>query len=179
MREHELPPSKVRKAPPWFSTSYILAIMLLSCGPLAAAETQITPEPAAAPAITVEQPTNPVSSKPGGPVILSMSVRLGPQISIIAPQPRATIIPEFHFLAPGGNAVLLHRDLVETSANDFHLNPATAINIPAEAQKHGAVISGGLTCGQSRFYATISAYIMDADGTRSNSIKYTLHCNGG
>jgi len=161
------------------SASYIFASLLLSSAPLAAAETQVTPEPTVSPTITVEQPTNPVSSKPGGPVLLSISVRLGPQIAIITPQPPQMIIPEFHFIAPNGNAVLLHRDLVETSANDFHLNPATAINVPAEAQKRGAVISGGLTCGQGQFYSTISAYIMDADGNRSNSVKYTLHCNGG
>ena len=152
---------------------------MLSSGPLAAAETPVTPEPTVPPTITAEQPTNPVSSKPGGPVLLSISVRMGPQIAIITPQPPQMIIPEFHFIAPNGNAVLLHRDLVETSANDFHLNPATAINVPADAQKRGAVISGGLTCGQGQFYATISAYIMDADGNRSNSVKYTLHCNGG
>jgi hypothetical protein len=161
------------------SASYIFASILLSSGPLVAAETQVTPEPTVSPTITVEQPTNPVSSKPGGPVLLSISVRLGPQIAIITPQPPQMIIPEFHFIAPNGNAVLLHRDLVETSANDFHLNPATAINVPADAQKRGAVISGGLTCGQGQFYTTISAYIMDADGNRSNSVKYTLHCNGG
>jgi hypothetical protein len=155
------------------------AALLFSYAPLTAAETEVKPEAAVAPTITVEQPVNPVSSKSGGPVLLSVSVRMGPQSSIITPQPRQMIIPEFHFIAPGGNAVLLHRDLVETSANDFHLNPATAINIPADAQKHGAVISGGLTCGQSQFYATMSAYIMDADGNKSNSVKYTLHCNGG
>ena len=161
--------------------SCIFAGVLLSCGPLAAAETQLTPEPTVPPTLTVEQPTNPVASKSGGPILVSMSVRLGPApapalITNAVPQ---TIIPEFHFVAPNGNAVLLHRDLVETSSNNFHLNPAIAINIPADAQKRGAVITGGLTCGQSPFYATMSAYIMDADGNRSNSVKYTLHCNGG
>ena len=157
----------------------VLAILLLSCSPLAAVETPVAPEPTIAPAITAEQPINPVSSKPGGPLIVSVSVRLPPETGILASQIPRMIIPEFHFIAPNGNAVLLHRDLVETSSNSFHLNPATAINIPAEAQKRGAVITGGLTCGQSPFYATMTAYIMDADGNRSNSVKYTLHCNGG
>jgi len=170
---------KVRNAKIRVSTSYILTALMFSCGPLAAAETQVTPEAAVAPAITAEQPTNPVSSKPGGPVLLSISVRLGPQIGLLTPQTPQMIIPEFHFIAPNGNAVLLHRDLVATSSNSFHLNPATAINVPADAQKHGAVVTGGLTCGQSPFYATMTAYIMDADGNRSNSVQYTLHCNGG
>lgn len=157
----------------------ILAVLLLSCCPLAAAETQIAPEPAVAPAITAEQPTNPVSSKPGGPLIVSVSVSLPPQGGILVPQIPRMIIPEFHFIAPNGNAVVLHSDLVETRANSFHLTPSVAINVPTEAQKHGAVITHGMTCGQAPFYATMTAYIIDADGNRSNAVKYTLHCNGG
>ena len=161
MPKQEMQPLKGRH---W--AYYVLAVLLLSRGPLTAAETQIVPEPTVAPAITAEQPINPVSSKPGGPLIVSVSVRMGPQIAILTPQPPQMIIPEFHFIAPNGNAVLFHRDLVETSSNSFHLNPATAINVPADAQKRGAVITGGLTCGSGQFYATMSAYIMDADGNR-------------
>jgi len=175
----EMQLDKVRQAKMRFSASYVIAALMFSCGPLAAAETQLIPEAPVAPTITAEQPTNPVSSKPGGPLLVSISVRLGPQIGLLTPQTPQMIIPEFHFIAPNGNAVLLHRDLVETSSNSFHLSPATAINVPADAQKRGAVITGGLTCGQSSFYATMSAYVMDADGNKSNSVKYTLHCNGG
>jgi hypothetical protein len=156
-----------------------LAVLLLSCCPLAAAETQITPEAAVAPTITAEQPANPVSSKPGGPLITSVSVSLPTQGGILMPQIPKMIIPEFHFVAPNGNAVVLHSDLVATSANSFHLTPAVAINVPADAQKRGAVITHGMTCGQAPFYATMTAYIMDAEGNRSNSVQYTLHCNGG
>lgn len=150
--------------------------LLLSTTSSMAAETQVAPEADIAPTITVEQPKDPVSSKPDGPVLLSMSVRLGPAVLNMIPK---TIIPEFHFMAPKGNAVLLHRDVVETSANNYHFNPATAINVPADAQKKGAVISGGWSCNQGHYYTTLSAYIMDADGNRSNAIKYTVHCNGG
>jgi len=158
------------------STTYSLALLLASCGPLAAAEAALVPEQNVPPTITMEQPANPVSSKPGGPVLVSMSVRMGPQIGTLVQQ---NIIPEFHFVAPNGNAVLLHRELLTTSANNFHLNPSTAINIPAEAQKQGAMIAGGWNCGQGKYYATVSAFIMDLDGNRSNAIKYTVHCNGG
>ena len=95
------------------------------------------------------------------------------------PQTPRMIVPEFHFVAPNGNAIILHSDLVATSANSFHLTPSVAINVPAEAQKRGAVITHGMTCGQAPFYATMTAYIMDGDGNRSNSVQYTLHCNGG
>ena len=154
----------------------LVVSLLLSTAPSVAAETQLVPEADTPPTLTVEQPKDPVSSKPGGPVLLSMSVRLGPTVLNMTPK---TIIPEFHFLAPNGNAVLLHRDLVETSANNYHFNPAAAINVPADVQKKGAVISGGWSCNQGRYYTTLSAYIVDANGNRSNAVRYTVHCNGG
>jgi len=157
----------------------VFAVLLFSCCPLAAAETPIAPEPTVAPSFTAEQPTNPVSSKPGGPLITSVSVSLPPRGGIFMPQTPRMIVPEFHFVAPNGNAIILHSDLVATSANSFHLTPSVAINVPAEAQKRGAVITHGMTCGQAPFYATMTAYIMDGDGNRSNSVQYTLHCNGG
>ena len=156
-----------------------LAALLFSCGPLAAAETEVVPDASVAPTLTVEQPANPVASKPGGPLLLSISARLGPQIALLAPQKPQTIIPEFHFVAPNGNAVLLHRELVTTSANHLTLNPSEAINIPAEAQKQGAVISGGWNCNTNPYYVKLRAWIMDADGNRSNEVQYTIHCNGG
>jgi hypothetical protein len=143
-----------------------------------AAETAVIPQANMAPALTVEQPENPVSSKPGGPVITSMSVRLGPQIGNIATE---TIIPEFHFTAPGGNAVFLHREIVKSSSqnDNKNFNPTAPINIPAEAQKNGAVLTGGWGCGPTQYYTTVRAYIVASDGARSNSVQYTVHCNGG
>lgn len=157
------------------SAPCILASVLLSCGPLAAAETQVLVEPIVAPTMTAEQPTDPVSSQPGGPVLLSISAHLGPSITV----PSEMIIPEFHFVAPKGNAVLLHRDLIETNSNGFRENPVAPINTSPDAQKNGAVIVGGFNCNNGKFYLTQSAYIMDADGNRSNTIRYTIHCNGG
>ena len=128
------------------------------------------------PTITAVQPVNPVASKPGGPVIQSVSAHIpdmGPLIKV------NKIAPEFHFIAPNGNAVLLHRELVTTSANHVSLNPSEAINIPADAQKQGAVLSGGWNCNTNPYYVTLRAYIMDADGNRSNEVQYTIHCNGG
>lgn len=110
-REMQLP--RVRNAKMRFSISYILTALMFSCGPLAAAETQVTPEATVAPTITAEQPTNPASLKPGDPLLLSISVRLGPQIGFMTPQIPQMIMPEFHFVAPNGNAVLLHRDPVK------------------------------------------------------------------
>jgi hypothetical protein len=90
------------------------------------------------------------------------------------------LVPDFHFQAPKGNAVMLRRELVDTNGNIAQTQIASAtINTPAEAQKKGAVISGGWMCGTAQYYVTLRAYVMDADGKRSNALRYTLHCNGG
>ena len=129
-----------------------------------------------APRLTVAQPITPPSNT-HAPILQSLSVRTYVRErngSIV------DIVPDFHFVAPNGNAIVLHRELVETngSVGQTNLRDAT-IDIPAEAQKKGAVVSGGWTCGIAQYYVTIRAFIMDADGKRSNSVQYTIHCNGG
>jgi hypothetical protein len=91
-----------------------------------------------------------------------------------------SFVPDFHFVAPNGNAIVLRRELVDTNGAfaQTQIKNAT-INIPVAAQQRGAVISGGWPCGTAQYYVTLRAYIMDADGNRSNSLDYTLHCNGG
>ena len=91
-----------------------------------------------------------------------------------------SVVPDFHFVAPNGNAIVLRRELVDTNGAiaQTQINSET-INIHAEAQKKGAVLSGGWRCGVAQYYVTLRAYIMDSDGNRSNSIEYTIHCNGG
>jgi hypothetical protein len=68
--------------------------------------------------------------------------------------------------SPKCNAVQ-HRELIDPSApRSIHINPASVIATPVEAQKRGARISGGWL-------------IMDSDGNRSNEVRYSVHCNGG
>jgi opacity protein-like surface antigen len=90
------------------------------------------------------------------------------------------VVPDIHFKAPNGNAIVLHRTLVGTSGAiaQTQIRDAT-IAIPADAQKNGAVQSGGWTCGTTVYYATLRAFIMDSDGNKSNTVEYTIHCNGG
>jgi hypothetical protein len=91
-----------------------------------------------------------------------------------------SVVPDFHFIAPNGNAIVLRRELVETNGAIAQTQiMSETINIPAEAQRKGAVLSGGWRCGVAQYYVTLRAYIMDADGNRSNAIEYTIHCNGG
>jgi hypothetical protein len=91
-----------------------------------------------------------------------------------------SVVPDFHFIAPIGNAIVLRRELVDTNGAIAQTQISSeTINIPAEAQKRGAVLSGGWRCGVAQYYVTLRAYIMDSDGNRSNSLEYTIHCNGG
>jgi len=156
------------------SKALVLEAVLLCGAARAQTESEVPTATNTPPSMTAIQPVNSAASKPGGPVIQSISAHIPP--GTLAAN---TIIPEFHFIAPNGNAVLLHREVVDTNANHINLNPSSAINIPADAQKQGAVVSGGWTCGSAKFYATLHAYIMDADGNKSNEVQFTVHCNGG
>jgi hypothetical protein len=154
----------------------IAAGLLIFSSSVMADETRVVPDTIVPPTLTVEQPKDPVASGPGGPLLLSISARLGPKILNVTSQ---TIIPYFHFVAPNGNAVLLRRDLVDTNGNDIRTNPSEPINVPVDAQKQGAVIAGGWTCNAGQYYVTQRAYILAADGSRSNAVQFTIHCNGG
>ena len=43
----------------------------------------------------------------------------------------------------------------------------------------GIVLAPAWTCNDSRYSVAVRAYIMVADGNRSNEVRYTVHCNGG
>lgn len=143
---------------------------------LAQGETTVPTDAGTPPTLTAVQPANPVASKAGAPLIQSITAQ-------VLPAPLGTLAenirPQFHFVAAGGNAVLLHLAVVKTSANNVNLGPAVAINVPADAQKTGAVVSTGWRCNAGQYYVTMSAYIMDADGNKSNDVQFTVHCNGG
>lgn len=112
----------------------------------------------------------------GGPWLQSVTARKNVKGGLRA----FDLVPDFHFVAPHGNAVVLRRELVDTSGAIAQTQIANAtINIPAQAQQRGATISGGWRCGTQVYYVTLRASVMDADGNRSNAITYTLHCNGG
>ena len=158
------------------STSIILAGILCATSAMAADETQVTPQKNTAPTLTAMQPKNPAAAKAGGPVIQSIGARLPNVILNATPE---VLLIDFHFSAPNGNAVILHRDVVQTSGNGIRFNENLPINVPADGQKQGAVISNNWTCGNGQYYVTLRAYVMDTDGTHSNDVQYTVHCNGG
>ncbi|HMI95053.1 MAG TPA: aspartyl protease family protein [Micropepsaceae bacterium] len=145
----------------------------------AAPEVQLIPQDSqtTTPALTVKTPAAGAPSAPGAPILQSVTVRT----NVRAANGRVIdVVPDFHFTAPNGNAIIIHRELVDTNGAISQTDiPDGTIRIPAEAQKKGAVLSGGWTCGKNVYYVTIRAFVMDSDGNRSNPMEYTIHCNGG
>jgi hypothetical protein len=150
------------------TTSGVLFVGLLTSIVLVSCQ---TPNTKSTPAVTA--PLSAASAPVLQAVTMRMNVPLGNGFVM-------SVVPDFHFMAPNGNAIVLPRELVDTNGAIAQTQIASeTINIPAEAQKKGAVLSGGWRCGVAQYYVTLRAYIMDSDGNRSNSIEYTIHCNGG
>ena len=156
--------------------SAVLLSAIFSTVALEQTETSVPVVKSPPPAVTAVQPVNPTASKPGGPIIQSISAQVPDTGPLLVTRAIST---QFHFVAPNGNAVLLHRDVATTSANNFTLTPNQAINIQSDAQKQGAMITAGWNCNANAYYVTFKAYLMDSDGNRSNEVQYTVHCNGG
>lgn len=145
----------------------------LSCAALVACQSPAPPRPTSA--LPPEAAAAPASSAP--PVLQAVTIRTNVPNGFGG---YVSVVPDFHFIAPNGNAVYLRRELVATDGN---FSGATirgaAINIAPDVQRRGAVLSGGWHCGVAKYYVTLRAYVIAADGSRSNTLEYTIHCNGG
>ena len=124
--------------------------------------------------LSVEGPTG-KAGKFGAPVLKSITalydanMRNGMHVDVM---------PQFHFIAPNGNAVLLHRELVETDSAITQAGIRNArIAISPALQRAGATISGGWPCGPGRYHVTMRAWLEDSGGNRGNAIQYTIHCH--
>lgn len=124
-----------------YFASIILLSAIFSTAALAQTETPVPVVKSPPPTMTAVQPVNPVSTKPGGPVIQSITAQLPDTGPLLVNRLLST---QFHFVAPNGNAVLLHREVATTSANNINLSPNQAINIPPDAQKQGGGGDGQL-----------------------------------
>jgi hypothetical protein len=117
-----------------------------------------------------------IGEKPlsGTPVLKAITARY----DVIQNGTRFDVMPEFHFMASKGNAVRLHRELMETDSAITAANILGAtITIPAAQQMVGATISGGWPCGPGRYHVTLRAWLEDTMGNRGNILQYTIHCN--
>ncbi len=91
-----------------------------------------------------------------------------------------TVYPELHFHDASGTVRYIHRELVATDDLGLSgINTDSIIRIPAELQREGTVFVGGWSCGPGRYYVTIRAFLVNLEGRKSNTLQYTIHCNGG
>jgi hypothetical protein len=86
-----------------FSHSLVVLAFAVSSAAFAQTETEVPVTKNQPPTLTAIQPINPVASKPGGPIIQSISAHIPDMGTLIKAN---QIAPEFHFIAPNGNAVL-------------------------------------------------------------------------
>jgi len=124
--------------------------------------------------LSVEGPTG-KRAKPGTPVLQSITATYD---VITRKGAHIDVMPHFHFQAPGGNAVMLRRELVETDSaitNDGILS--APVRVPPAEQRTGATIDGGWFCGPGRYHVSLRAYLVDAQGDHGNAIQYTIHCH--
>jgi hypothetical protein len=90
------------------------------------------------------------------------------------------VIPDFHIAAAKARVATRRRELVDSDGAFADTQAASyAVDVAARAGPDAALTSGGWECGASKYYITLRTYVIDADGRRSNALRYTVHCNGG
>jgi hypothetical protein len=88
------------------------------------------------------------------------------------------VIPDFHIAAAKARVATRRRELVDSNGA-FADTQAASYAVDVAAGPDAALTSGGWECGASKYYITLRSYVIDADGRRSNALRYTIHCNGG
>jgi hypothetical protein len=89
------------------------------------------------------------------------------------------VYPEFHFHDPSGTVRFIHREVLATNSPKPRNVNDGVIDISANKQIQGATYVGGWQCGPESYYVTLRAFIMNLEGGKSNTVEYTVHCNGG
>jgi hypothetical protein len=89
------------------------------------------------------------------------------------------VYPEFHFHDPSGTVRFIHREVVASNAPKPPSVADGVIDISATRQIRGATYVGGWRCGPESYYVKLRAFVVNLDGGRSNTVEYTIHCNGG
>jgi hypothetical protein len=89
------------------------------------------------------------------------------------------VYPEFHFHDPSGTVRFIHREVIASNAPKSPSVKDGVIDISANRQIQGATYVGGWNCGPESYYVKLRAFVVNLDGGRSNTVEYTIHCNGG
>jgi hypothetical protein len=91
-----------------------------------------------------------------------------------------TTLPDLHFMSRKAKVVSLRRELAKSSAsNGLEQQVPYSIDISDAQQVEGALDLDPWTCGADAYFVSMRAFVIDADGRRSNAVRYTVHCNGG
>ncbi len=85
---------------------------------------------------------------------------------------------QIHFHAVGGDVRFIGLEAVESTGPAFKISGGP-IEASAAKQKSGAVYSKDLRCGPGAYRVKVRAYLVDQAGDHSNTVGYTIHCNGG
>ena len=89
-------------------------------------------------------------------------------------------LPDLHFTPRKAPVVSLRRELAQSSAsNGLEQQVPYSIDVGQAHQADGALTLQDWDCGTASYFITMRAFVIDADGRRSNAIRYTVHCNGG
>ncbi len=86
--------------------------------------------------------------------------------------------PEIHFHAVGGDVRFIREEAVESTGPAFKISGGP-IEASAAKQRSGAVYSKDLRCSPGAYRVKVRAYLVDQAGDHSNTVAYTIHCNGG
>jgi hypothetical protein len=85
---------------------------------------------------------------------------------------------DIHFIARRGNATSTHYTAISSNSNLTGFQGAYPIDNSADTQKVGTLVRAGTFCNGQVSRTTSEAYVTDGDGNRSNSVRFTVHCNG-
>jgi len=86
-----------------------------------------------------------------------------------------TVLQDISFHDPQGDAYKVHYEIVSATVTDLQVDDGM-IDIPAQQQKTGVMITGRWNCGGGKYDVTLRVTVLDRNGNRSNVIEYTLNC---
>jgi hypothetical protein len=119
----------------------------------------------------------------GGIAAIASAQTTGPVIDAVTMRTELLryemVYPEFHFHDPSGTVRFIHREITATNSPKPLRIQDGIIEISPEQQMKGAIYPGGWTCGSESYYVTIQAFLLNLAPQKSNTVEYTIHCNGG
>jgi len=86
-----------------------------------------------------------------------------------------TVLQDITFRDPQGDAYKLHYEIVSATTSDLQVEDGM-IDISAQQQKTGVMITGRWNCGGGKYDVTLRVTVLDRKGNESNAVEYTINC---